>query len=228
MMNFNIFIGVISILIIFTLDQSFSETSENLDDLVDMGFKLEESEQYEEALIYFDKVLEQDPDHVVSLNEKGVVLSELEQFEEAISYFDRALSLEPQNREIQSNWESTYRNLPFDEIEGFAKIQVRDQRDRLIAYIEADHVKIVPHSSSYELLNTFNLKEVITREGQSFNVLERSENVFPLSDRYIPGISLKQVIHERPMLNIISTDMNGFFYQTEDSFIVDWILLSPV
>jgi len=228
MMYFNIFIGVFVIIITLTLTPSFSEVSKNIEDLIEMGIELEESEQYEEAIIYFDKVLELDPDNVESLNEKGVILLKLDQFEEAISYFDRALILEPQNREIQLNWEIAYGKLQRDEIDGFVTIESRDSRGRLIAYIEGHPVQIVPHNSTYELINTFNFKEVITLEEQEFNVFEKREDFVPTTDLYIATISMPELIHNRPIYPIISDNIPGFFYQMDDSMIFDWVLLIPI
>jgi len=227
-MYLNIFIGILCIIIAFTLTPSFSEVSTNIEDFIEMGIELDESEQYEEALIHFDKILELDPDNVGALNEKGVILLKLDQFEEAISYFDRALILEPQNREIQLNWETAYGKLQRDEIDGFVTIESRDSRGRLIAYIEGHRVQIIPHSSTYELINTFNLKEVITLEEQEFNVFVKRHDFVPVSVTYIASITMPQLIHDIPSYPIVSHNMPGFFYQMDDSVIFDWVILIPV
>jgi len=227
-MYLNVFIGILCIIIAFTLIPSFSEVITNIEDLIEMGIELNESEQYEEALIHFDKVLELDPDNVGALNEKGAILLKLDQFEEAISYFDRALILEPQNHEIQLNWETAYVKLQRDEIDGFVTIEHRDPRGRLMAYIEAHRLQVVPHSSTYELINTFNLKEVITLEEQEFNVFVKKEEVVPLSDTYIATITMPHLIHEIPTYPILSDNMPGFYYQMDDSMIFDWVILIPV
>jgi len=182
---------------------------------------------YEEAISYFDQVLLQDPNNIQTLNLKGQLLANLEEFEEAISYFDRALLLEPQNHEIQSNWATVYQKLPIDEIDGFARVQIRDQNGSLIAYSETTTLKIIRHSLSYEVIDKFNFKGVITIDGKDFNVYEMRIVPIPLTEKFIARFFIGAEIHERTVYPIIaSTD--GFFFQKEDSIIVDWIILRPV
>jgi tetratricopeptide (TPR) repeat protein len=49
----------------------------------------------EEAISYFDKVLEIDPNNVAAWNSKGLALSSLEMYDEAIRCFDKSLSIYP-------------------------------------------------------------------------------------------------------------------------------------
>ena len=50
----------------------------------------------EDALIAYDKALEQDPKHVGTWNNKGIVLARLKRFEEAISCYNTAIELNPE------------------------------------------------------------------------------------------------------------------------------------
>ena len=50
----------------------------------------------EDALIAYDKALEQDPKHVGTWNNKGIVLARLKRFEEAISCYDKAIEINPE------------------------------------------------------------------------------------------------------------------------------------
>jgi len=181
---------------------------------------LEKLGKNDELISYLDRGLELNPDNVGYLNKKGVLHSELDQFEEAISSFDRALSLEPHNKEVQLNWITAFTNLPTDKIEGYATIQVRDSNERLVAYINADNVKVVRHTTSDDILEKLNFKEVITRDGQDFNVLETREKVIILEDSYLFRIGIHQIVNERLFVSIFVIDMNGTFLQKGDLFIV--------
>jgi len=55
------------------------------------------SEDYENALIYFDKVLDIVPNATEALHGKGITLSHLGDYENAIDYFERVLEIEPDN-----------------------------------------------------------------------------------------------------------------------------------
>ena len=54
------------------------------------------SNQLDNAIFFFDKALEIDPDRPDIITSKGEVLVNQEKFEEAISYFDKALEIDPQ------------------------------------------------------------------------------------------------------------------------------------
>jgi len=75
-----------------------SEETEEFDDLLlKKGLIYMMSDNFEEAISYFDNVLEVDPDHVGALNSKGSALDKLRKYEESILYFDRVLEIDPNN-----------------------------------------------------------------------------------------------------------------------------------
>jgi len=59
------------------------------------GWALSELGNYDEALVWFDKALEIDPNAVYVLSNKGVTLYRLVQYDEAISYYNKALEIDP-------------------------------------------------------------------------------------------------------------------------------------
>ena len=70
---------------------------DGVEKLYDKGYLMSKLGKYEDAMIYFDKVLEIDPNHIDSLYFKGLTLSDLGRDEEAIEYFDRVLTLKPES-----------------------------------------------------------------------------------------------------------------------------------
>lgn len=52
---------------------------------------------FEEAIAYFDKALEIDPNNVPAWNSKGLALNNLKMYDEAIRCFDKSLSIYPSN-----------------------------------------------------------------------------------------------------------------------------------
>ncbi len=55
------------------------------------------SEEYEDAIEKFDKVLDEEPTNLYALNEKAWTLSDLERYSEAIIWFDKVLDVEPKD-----------------------------------------------------------------------------------------------------------------------------------
>ena len=56
--------------------------------------------KYQEAIPYYDKVLEIDPNNVNALSFKGLSLNRLGDYIEALKYFDKALIVNPRNIDI--------------------------------------------------------------------------------------------------------------------------------
>ena len=92
----------ISCLIIFT---SFTEVAaqeeisillgKNVKEWHAIGITLVTEERYEEAIKYYDKILEIDPEDQKALLNKGSVLRDLERYEESIKYYDKILEINP-------------------------------------------------------------------------------------------------------------------------------------
>jgi len=181
---------------------------------------LEKLEKTEEALSYIDKILEINPDHVEALNLKGQIYTRLEKYEEAVLYLERAISLAPDYFELKQHWYSAYIQLPEERIEGFVIIQVWDSNDRLIAFIKAEIIDMLNHTLAYEFLNTFNIKEVITREGQDFNVLEKRIEYPPLTEGFFGSVRLHNMFTTIKVPVLIAIHTHGFFVEEGDSLIV--------
>jgi len=92
----------LSCLIIFT---SFTEVvaqeeisillGKNVKEWHAIGIALISEDRYEEAIKYYDKILEINPEDQKALLNKGSVLKDLKRYEEAIKYYDKILEINP-------------------------------------------------------------------------------------------------------------------------------------
>ena len=80
-----------------------AESQDNVDDLFKKGLEATFKHKYDEAIQYFDKILEIDPKNVDALNNKGVSLGNLHKYDEAIQYFDKVLEINPKNVDALNN-----------------------------------------------------------------------------------------------------------------------------
>jgi len=64
-----------------------------LTELLNFTYNLCEDGNYDDAIQYFDAILEKDPKNVRILIDKGVTLENLEKYEEAINCYDEALEM---------------------------------------------------------------------------------------------------------------------------------------
>jgi tetratricopeptide (TPR) repeat protein len=62
-----------------------------------------------EAIVYYDKILDKNPQHVSSLNNKGYALSKLKDFDNAIKCYDAALECSPDDLSLLVNKISSFR-----------------------------------------------------------------------------------------------------------------------
>lgn len=70
---------------------------------LDIAMTMIDNSQYEESLVYLDKVLAIDANNLQALSNKGGVLVKLKRYDEAIEYFDRALAIKPDFVEALNN-----------------------------------------------------------------------------------------------------------------------------
>ena len=87
---------LIVIVVLFSITSvTIAYSQEDVDLLLEKGLESYRNGTYYEAISYFEKVLEVEPDNLRALNYKGGSLVPLGKHDEAISYFDRVLEIEP-------------------------------------------------------------------------------------------------------------------------------------
>ncbi len=94
-----------SILFVFILFSLYvlsadAESKDDLDFLLDEGDKFLQMEEYEEAISYFDKVLEIDPENTKAISKKAQALLKLDNPKEIISFFDLIVTNNPENADV--------------------------------------------------------------------------------------------------------------------------------
>jgi len=98
MTYFMFLFGILITIIAFSTIVVFGQTSENVSELLKKGGELALGKQYDNALPYFDKVLEIDPQNLDALKAKGFILIFTRDFEEASLILDKVLELDPNDR----------------------------------------------------------------------------------------------------------------------------------
>ncbi len=68
-------------------------------DLVKKGNELLKSENYDDALSYFEQAVILEPNNPELWNKKGVALRSLGRYDEALECFNKSLSIEPRDNE---------------------------------------------------------------------------------------------------------------------------------
>jgi len=92
-LNQFILLILISLTLLIIFPTAYSQTDE--DSLMEKGIKAVNDSRYKEAITYFDKILESDPENVKALMNKGSTLGFLKEHSDGIYYFDKVLEIEP-------------------------------------------------------------------------------------------------------------------------------------
>ena len=154
-----------------------AESQDNVDDLFKKGLEATFKHKYDEAIQYFDKVLEINPKNVDALNNKAAALIKLAKYDEAIQYLDKILEIDPKNAVALSNKKTVInRDIPYSisqENKGrlsiFVQIQIRNSAGQLVGYIESDRIRIPDPELLGIVLDTTTVgKSTFTQNGQNF------------------------------------------------------------
>jgi tetratricopeptide (TPR) repeat protein len=78
-------------------------TDPKIDSILDEGNRLFLQGKLQDAIIYYDKILNENPQHVSSLNNKGYALSKLKDFDYAMKCYDNALKIFPNDLAVLIN-----------------------------------------------------------------------------------------------------------------------------
>ena len=77
--------------------------------ILDEGNRLFLKGKLKEAIFYYDKILNENPENISSLNNKGYALSKLKDYENAMKCYDAALQISPDDLSVQINKISSLR-----------------------------------------------------------------------------------------------------------------------
>ena len=78
-------------------------TDPKINSILDEGNRLFLEGKFQQAISYYDKILDEDPKHISSLNNKGYALSKLKDFTNAMKCYDIALEICPHDYIISMN-----------------------------------------------------------------------------------------------------------------------------
>jgi len=169
--NLTVFLvlAIFSLPIIFAYGDADSEN----DLLLKKGIEHFGQEEYEQAISYFDEILESEPNDVEALYNKGNTLSKIEKFEEAIPYFEQVLNLDPSKYIARLKLEhalieiTSYR---YGFLDGVLEITVHDFNGGLVAYLRTTKIKAVEHEIIENLVEKWPITKIINQNNQELAV----------------------------------------------------------
>ena len=83
------------------------------DDSLRLGFRASENEQWNEAILRWETVVERSPRSVSARNNLAVAYEKMGRWEDARKEYEKALALDPSNIYVKHNFERFQENLDF-------------------------------------------------------------------------------------------------------------------
>ena len=120
-------------------------------DWANSAMKYASEGRFEDALLAYDRALEEDPDGMFLWIGRGLALEFLEQYDEAVESFDRAIGLNPNNAKVWYN-------------RGIALEQLKRYDDAIDSYDRA--LELDPHLSAVRKKRDSALSEKLKEEGR--------------------------------------------------------------
>ncbi len=167
-----------AIVILFSLPVLlvYGDTESEINILLNKGSQHMKLGEYEEAISYFDQILETNPNNVTALYDKGFSLSMLEKYEESIPYYEKVLNIEPYNQIALIRLEdallkiTTYR---YGFITGVLEISVHDSTGGFVAYLRTTDIKAIKHQIIEDLVDKWPVTKEIIRDNKKFQVHQK-------------------------------------------------------
>jgi len=154
----------------------YGETESENDILLNKASQHLKLGEYEEAISYYDQILETNPNHVQAVYFKGFSLSMLEKYEESIPYYERVLNIEPYNQIALFRLEDALLRITsyrIGFIQGVLEISVHDSQGGLVAFLRTTDIKAIRHKIIVDLVDKWPVTQEIVRDNKKFEIHQK-------------------------------------------------------
>jgi len=164
-----------SIIILFSTPVifAFGQLESDVDFMVYKGGQYLKMFNYEEAMTFFDKALELEPNSVEALYQKANALSALEKYNEAIEYYEKVLNIDPENQNAVISLHNalvSIANYKYGFIDGVLEIKVHDSNGNLVAFQRATKIFALEHEITENFIEKWPVSKTVTRNNQNYAV----------------------------------------------------------
>lgn len=228
-----LFIAVIFIIFIVTLPTGYAQSRVDIELLLDQGAEQLLLSQYENAISYYDQVLQIDPTNLEALNNKGAALVGLEKYEEAISSFNQILQIDPTNVEAIKNREAVINKIGListkdSKYYAYVQIQRRNSLGNLVAFIESDTVSYFRSSMTDEFLNSFPVKETLVRNDETFELREFTKMLTDIEKAEHFVSKTKLFDPNDKSIIFFSALHHGYTFESGDTITISWKIMRSI
>jgi len=164
-----------SIIILFSTPVIFAygQLEYDIDFMVYKGGQYLKMFNYEEAIIFFDKALELEPNNVEALYQKANAFSALEKYDEAIEYYEKVLNIDPENQNAAISLHNalvSIANYKYGFLDGVLEIKVHDSNGNLVAFQRVTKIFALENEITENFIENWSVSKTVTRNNQNYAV----------------------------------------------------------
>jgi len=139
--------------------------------LSNKGIEFTDAGNYEEAIAYFDKALEIDPDNVLALTNKGGILGLMGKHYDAHLIFQKVVEIMPENLRAHDGLQISLQRM-MGAVDGLLEITIRNSQGHLVGYITTSTVAVLDSEDADKIIDEWTLIKTMSRNGQEVDVLQ--------------------------------------------------------
>ena len=181
---------ILSAFVIFTFSTSFAfaQTIDQEKELLGTGIEFIALEEYDNAISYFDKVLEINPNNTIAFNNKAYSYFQQDYIIHSIMEYANTLIIDPSNESATTNLVLLKSFIPYVESKGFVEITIYNSQNQLIGYLKSDKVKIIDGKDTVDYIKRVFHKKTITHNDEKFETYQ-FENASTYTENNFAGLS---------------------------------------
>ena len=187
--------------------------------------------RHEEAVKYYDRILEKNPNDVKALANKGISLAFLRDWAEAEKSIFRAVELEPDNKDVESIkfqfFEGVPSKLAHDSVYDInLRVTVRDSSGNLVSVSDASNTRYLPYSITDEIFDKYIVEEKIMLSGKMYDIAQRTDVMIAPDDASGAfGWSVTKYGHE---FDIFLGFIPMVLTEPDDEITTEWRILKEI
>ena len=155
----------------FSTGLVFADPASDAREFTEQGVAQLNLGNYEEAIPYFSKALQIEPDNIDNLNNMGLAFMTQEKYYESFLIFKKVLKIMPDEPTALSYYNFTQREM-YDLLFGIVDITIRDSQGHLIGYFRTMQLGILAGDLAKIEIDKFPVTEIMSTNGKDYEVIE--------------------------------------------------------
>jgi len=152
---------------------AYADSTDEEDLLMKKGNESLQLDKFNEAISYYDQVLQINPKNIDALNNMANALYIQDRKYIAIVYYYKVLEIDPKNEVAKLNLETIKPTLPYILVDGIIEVVIHDSQGYLVGYLKILGLKIIDDEDVKQYFkNALFERKTITHNGQEVEALQ--------------------------------------------------------